>query len=461
MAMYEDITLSDANDAFDFIRDALVAEGATEVILNGTGTLPIPADGEIYGRESYFILPGTATEAGPGIIGMLIANDFYAATVGPAFIFWAATGWRSFNITSSSRSGTTVTVIAPAHGLITGDVVFNNGSAVLAQPLSHGGSIGAQTAATITRIDADTYTYTSSRSGTILSTAGGVGVVVYNPIGGRDTTSVGSRGFYCPANPDLFVWVDEFGVLGVKQGSSVSTFFGAGAVERQHVQSYMRSTAIVTTAITGTGSQTVTLDRTPTSMYVGQSAHVVSRNSATIISVTITAISGNQITADFGATTFDANQAIIGDDPAPMFVAGQYGSSSRPNSTIAAAGNVVWDFCYVMGAPFRGGAAANAVANSGLRYLCSAVTDASTIAEEGANDPNSRSYYLGRGLTLYLAGDGSRTGPRGLVCFPLGSQNDLDFMAVGPTSPDHLYRCFTNIAVSTNWHAALGPGAGP
>ena len=443
MTYFEDTLPTSVNDLFAVLATAMVNEGWTETVINSRTNKPVN-DGEMV-RESIFSATGNSSEASSAHVAMAVGKDDNGNDAVWLSVF---TAFNIASIDTISRSSSTVTVTTTApHPFVTGDVVVVNGTS---EPLFHEGTPGSSgTMNTITVTGASTFTYSSDSSGTLAS-VGGKCYSVYNVAGGMaNGVNDGVRININDEPADVYGYVDKFRICGIViQGGTPRPFY-LGQTGRDHVQPGARDVAISNDAILGTGSQAISLDRTPTNMYVGQQIWIISPDSADVEVTTITALSGGELTANF-STAFSSG-ALVGMDPAPLVCGGLSGFTSD-TSTLE---GVRWQLCLSNDGTRNGVSQIDAKDN--LLLYSPGVPTASNVAN--ATSPDSSGSYQGSDIILLDANIGVRRYLPGFVAFPIGTQATLDVMRTGAVPITFDYKLFVEPTVDSQWGVAIGPGA--
>lgn len=440
------------NDLFSSLRSALLGVSPSpwvETVLNSSVAAPVAGT---FVRESIFQLPANAAQenqVGGGFIGIARGID---GSGNSGLWLYAHTGQKGpITINTISRTGTLVTVTTTTnHGLATNDIVYINGTS---QTTFNQGNGTNDAAGQITVTGLQTFTYTSPVSGTTNGTGGSV-VAVYNAAGSR-TTSVGDgRRINITDTPNaVYGYCDAFRICGVVQQGAQNRLFYLGWCGREHVQT-AGSSCFVSNSSISVGANTVTADRTPANLYIGQPLWIVDTTTANNEVTTVSNIVGNQIS--FTAVNSYGAGAICGWDPEPLVVMALGGSANTTSSTTSYSAYACLDQ--------KGGrtAAQTAVVDVTMAW---AVELYSISGEKLVTNPDSAGFYQGRDLALLknTAPVGTRKYMPGMVAFPLGSQNEFDIQRIGGVPITTDYKAFVSQTAtdqaSATYATCFGPGA--
>ena len=449
---FQNTAVADLDDLFDELQTQLLAAGWTEQILNSSSS---PALQGRFARESIFIAPGTATQAAACCVGISRVFEGNGLRRGLQLQAFTNTADGLIAVTSISRTATTMTFTTTApHGLSTGDLIRWNGSD---QDDMHSGWNSESAAAAITVTGANTFTLVGLGSGT-LSANGGFVRRVFNCADSYSTAvNSGMRINAFDSSMDIFGYRDEFRICGIVQQGGNNKIFYVGQSGRDHVQQDQQEVAIATTAITGIGVETVTLDRNISNWYVGMPIMGVQLDGAgtTGILYVTDLPAANQVEVDWGSFTGNANAVIIGFDPAPTCV------SAPTGTTVDLAMNSM-TIQYCLGSDgTRYGVAQNDTIDPLLDADWSTTGDAAT---EQRNDPMNTTLYVGEEYFMQSASSSSTTkGVRkfapGFNPWPVGTQNEFDIQRVGGTPEDDDWKIFVSDQSIENHALGIGPGA--
>jgi len=441
----ESTTATNINDVFDGLSAALVSAGWTKTVINSDTSA---ASAGLAKREEHFTSPGTSSIAGGVHVGIVRMNRANGGS--EALQFWCWLGEQYATVTTAARVGATVTVTtASPHGFTTGQVAGWNGTDDDTVNALDGANDSA--GSTITVSSPTVFTVTRPAIGDATGN-GGLCWVHHNPAGSRSAeNSSGFRVNLNDAASNYYGFVDEFRLAVVVQQGGTNRIIYCGATERdEQTQEDGEDTAVSNDAIT-VGANTVTLDRTPSKMYVGQPLWVVSPDTADVEVTTITGLTGDQLSFT-AANAYNAG-AVVGWDPLPLCTAGLRGSAtgSLTFSSYACQVSLALDGT-------RKGVALNDFTDAALEWDPSVEVIGVESATEAATDPSDQAYYTGRDVKLYKINEGFRGPMAGLVAFPKGTQNEYDIHRTGATAADTDFRVFTSNDVGA-FFLAVGPGA--
>lgn len=443
---FENVTLTGFTQLIDELQTQLLAQGWTNRTINADNTLP---SSNHQTREEHFIAPGIADEASGVKIGLALRRNSADNQTGVKITSWVGEKVATI-LTAIQTASTTVTVTTTApHGFATGDFVKGiNGTDNVANNV---GGAGADTNATlITVTGADTFTFVTVPNQTSTGNGGTV-VVAYNHVGGSSFGSGEGYNLNSPdASMDLFGYVDEFRICGVLQQGGNQKPFYCGQPGRSNVQDDGRSVAISNTAITGSGSQTITLDRTPAQMYIGQPVWAVAADEADVEVSKIDNLVGDQLTAVFN-TAFTSG-AIIGWDPTVSCAGAPLGSAVSATLTTLAA-----NMGFGIDGTRRSAAGQQDQEDTSLIFDW-VVNESSSGDVEGATDPDDSGVYQGRDGIHFQGAHGVRQFTPGFSFMPLGVQNDFDIHRIGATPITQDFKVLVSNTLD-GWALVIGPGA--
>jgi len=481
-------SLANLNAVLEFFFQGLRDEGWSEIVLNASTTQPGSAQ---LGKESIFEAPGEAAGSGNArghFIGFARENSLDIAARNVGFLLYAGMGKSAvFDISSASGSGTALDITTTAThpfqdtAVDGGDMVIWNGISNAALNQGVGGTPSApsrvQAVGGATQFDA--VMGTSVGVGPVTGT-GGKCLALYNWVGSRhnDTDNHESCVALSTDEPmDAFAFVDKQGIMGWIQKGGLYYGFAVGATGRGHVQAQGSTIAKLSAEAVGLGAGTavtLSLDRAPAAVFAedlptnsymrvclyppdsagAQMSGVVDRSQNGSPYPKVVAVGpGNQIQVEeLPAFTYPIG-TVVGDDCADLVCMG-YGRTGNGNTNLGARDwystempdeaaesqawpispvNTLWDFEGLLGAL--------------------AVTNL---------DPTRANRFHEVPHRLERAGDGWRYPVIGMLGWPVGSTNDLDFMRTGDpaNAPDVDFLMLVNILADIAGTAVgLGPKA--
>jgi hypothetical protein len=279
------------NALFDLLDAQLVAEGATQTVLNSSTAVPPALRAE---REAHYKFPGNdaggvSAQHHVGIMRVLQNAGAHALQ------FYGFTGTLPpIAINTTDQAGTLVTVnTVAAHPLVTGDIVALNGTNNTAL---HSGDVDNAAPSTITKTGPSQFTYTSPFVQAIVGATGGVAVPLFNLTAGR-TIDQGLGG-----GPFSNVVLND-----------------AAMTSRTHIQDDESDIGRTTGALSSGAGVTVTLEAARANLYDGQPLFVVSPTDGTYeVTNIITVLGPTQFTANL-ANNYPSG-ALVGADAMPLLI---------------------------------------------------------------------------------------------------------------------------------------------
>lgn len=450
MGYYENTSLTNIDDLMTFFANSLVSESWVRTTLdNDSGP---PSSNSRFSRTEMFVAPGTVDQEAACVA--IMARGL--SSVGShRYRFTTATGLKGgapIPISTVSQVGTTLTITTVnPHGLSTGDCPCIVGTDNSDLNFGHtGGTEVAVSTLTVTGLDTFTVTCTINQTA---SGSGGYVLVLINPTAallGNYTYGLGS--VLDDADCDCYMYADSFRAMGLVQQGGDNKPWYVGQTGRDHVQSEGSSVGSSSDAITGTGSQTITLKRVPDNMYNGQPLWVISKTTYDAEYTTITNISGDQLTATFN-TAFAGDSYIVGWDPAPHCVVGisSTGVDQVDFGSMIVRMGLTLDITNLP----RNGVAQNNCDDTNLEWDIEIPV---STADYSSTNPDAQGYYQGSEVIFEKGGEGVRKYLYGATGWPKGVQNEHDIQDTGPSGGVNDFIVFISISVDNNFFLGIGPG---
>jgi hypothetical protein len=307
------------NALFDLLDAQLVAEGATQTVLNSSTAVPPALRAE---REAHYKFPGNdaggvSAQHHVGIMRVLQNAGAHALQ------FYGFTGTLPpIAINTTDQAGTLVTVnTVAAHPLVTGDIVALNGTNNTAL---HSGDVDNAAPSTITKTGPSQFTYTSPFVQAIVGATGGVAVPLFNLTAGRTIDQGLGGGPFSnvvlnDAAMTVIGYVDKFRLVWwITQGATLQPVF-LGTTSRTHIQDDESDIGRTTGALSSGAGVTVTLEAARANLYDGQPLFVVSPTDGTYeVTNIITVLGPTQFTANL-ANNYPSG-ALVGADAMPLLI---------------------------------------------------------------------------------------------------------------------------------------------
>lgn len=250
------------------------------------------------------------------------------------------------------------------------------------------------------------------------------------------------------ASMGLYMYYDESRLCGiVTQGGTFQSFY-VGETGRDHVPSDHNGRAFFTGSSTGTGSQTVNLDR-QIKMIMSQSVWLIhpsgSAGTGSFERVAINRINSSSFIATL--TNNYPSGTLIGEDPLPVVVIGGVNESVATQTLAARTVRFIFHL-------------------DGTRNESDVTAQTMTAIVDGGIavariNPDSAGYYQGKEIFMSKGtpSQGSRGRLIGMVAFPVGAQNDLDLMRTGAAAVTTDFKLFTSATADGTYSIGVGPGA--
>ena len=454
---FQNTSIANIDGLFAELRSQLLAVAPTpytELVLNSSTTDPGTG---LVGRESHFKLPtnvGQENQIGGGYLGL--CRYVNSAGTARGLILYAYTSRRApATISTISRAANVVTVTTTApHGFSTGDLVIVNGTDTAG---FHEGSTGAITAInTITVTGATTFTYASPAAGALAGT-GGTAVAVFNVTSSRTMAAADAaiRINVTDAPMSVYGYRDAHRICGIVQQGGQNRVFYLGTTGREHVQT-AGSSCVVSTSPIAVGANTITADRIPANMYIGQRLWIVSADSGTSELTTVTGLTGASISFT-AANVYNAG-AYIGWDPTPLI---SYGLTGALTTTADMTSVISYIARYALDIDGGRSSPQNDLGNV---VMTSNIDIPLVTGDEGASDPDSAGFFQGRDFLLIrtAAPEGQRKYLPGFTAWPLGYQNEYDIQRIGATPVTDDIKIFVSQPASSQSQSfvlGIGPGA--
>ncbi len=443
---FENTTLTGFTQLINELQTQLLAQSWTNRTINADNTLPASSH---QTREEHFIAPGIADEASGVKVGFSLRRNSGDTVTGVKITSWVGEKTATILTAVQTASATVTVTTTAAHGFATGDFIKGiNGTDNVANNV---GGAGNDTVATlITVTDTDEFTYVTGVNQTSTGNGGTV-VVAYNHVGGSSFGNSEGYQLNSPdASMDLFAYVDEFRICGVLQQGGNQKPFYCGQPGRSNVQDDGRSVAISNTAITGSGSQTITLAVTPANMYVGQPVWAVAIDEADVEVTVIDDLVGDQLTAVFN-TAFTSG-AVIGWDPTVSCAGAPLGTAVS-----VSLGSLAANMGFGIDGTRRSAGGQQDQEDTSLIFDW-VVNESSTGDVENATDPDDSGVYQGRDGIHFQNAHGVRQFTPGFSFMPLGVQNDFDIHRIGATPITQDFKVLVSNTLD-GWALVIGPGA--